>query len=48
MCVTAQRRGIYEPEVVRRLAVNEAIRLTTAMADRHDGLRQPRSARCRC
>ena len=33
--------GIYEPEVVLRLAVNAEIGLTAAMAARHDGLRQP-------
>ena len=31
--------GIYEPEVVLRLAVNAEIGLTAAMAARHDGLR---------
>jgi arylformamidase len=33
--------GLYEPEVVLRLAVNAEIGLTPAMADRHDCLRQP-------
>jgi arylformamidase len=33
--------GIYEPEVVLRLAVNTEIGLTAAMAARHDGLRRP-------
>ena len=33
--------GIYEPEVVLRLAVNAEIGLTAAMAARHEGLRQP-------
>ncbi len=33
--------GIYEPEVVRHLAVNAEIGLTAAMAARHDCLRQP-------
>ena len=38
---TVALSGIYEPAVVLRLAVNEAIRLTTAMAARHECLRQP-------
>jgi len=33
--------GIYEPEVVRHLAVNAEIGLAVAMAARHDCLRQP-------
>ena len=33
--------GLYEPEVVLRLAVNAEMGLTAAMAARHDCLRQP-------
>lgn len=33
--------GIYEPEVVMRLSVNAEVRLTAAMARRHDCLHQP-------
>ena len=40
--------GIYEPEVVRHLTVNAEIGLTAAIAARHDCLRTPRSAPCRC
>ncbi len=41
ICGAVVLSGFYEPEVVLRLAVNAEIRLTPAMADRHDCLRHP-------